>query len=321
MALLLSANNGSGRNGGIAQERRRPDEPLTKHALLLINPVAGRLSVQRPFPQVIRCLMDKGYWVSTLVSSKPGDLRRYAAQYGAQQDLIVCAGGDGTLHEVVSGLAEQNLHVPLGYLPCGSTNDFALSRGISTDLLLTSAAIASGHSSRQDIGRFNGQFFTYIASFGAFTWMGYTTDQAEKNRIGYAAYLRDGARSMGRLGPVPMKICADGQTCEGDYLFGTICNATVLGGILHLPEETVDLNDGKLELLLIRAPQSLADLEQLIRNLLAGRFSNPHVLLLQGERFTIENRTQVEWSLDGESSGAFAEAEVAAVPGFLELRN
>lgn len=292
-----------------------------QNALLLINPVAGRKTVQHHLTQIIRILMNKGYLVTTMVSSCPGEVTEFAKRYGGNYDLLVCAGGDGTLHEAVNGLAKGEHQTPLGYIPCGSTNDFATSHGLQTDRLKSACAIADGRSQIYDIGRFNGQYFTYVAAFGAFTWMAYTTDQSIKNRIGYGAYLLDGARDLNRLKPLPMRLTVDNSTIyEGEYLYGSISNSSSVGGIIDFPNTMVDLCDGKFEVFLVKAPKSFLELEQTIHCILVQDFSHPNLILCQGSDIVIENLAYKEWCLDGESSGVFETAHIMPVPGFLCLR-
>ena len=151
--------------------------PLDKSAMLIINPVSGKKLVLRYIPDIIRRLMDAGYMVSTFITSRRGEATEFVQSYGAGQQLICCTGGDGTLNEVLTGLARENLDVPLGYIPCGSTNDFANSHKLSTDIPTAAARIADGKRQRYDIGRFGEHFFSYVAAFGAFSWLSYTTDQ------------------------------------------------------------------------------------------------------------------------------------------------
>ena len=291
-----------------------------KHALLLVNPVSGRKLVQRYLTQIIRSLMDAGYLLTTVVTAAQGEATEMAAAYGGSMDLVVCAGGDGTLNETISGLAKAELHVPVGYIPCGSTNDFANSHSLTTDIPTAVQCIAAGHRSFYDVGRFGERYFAYLAAFGAFSWMGYSTDQELKNQLGLMAYLLELAKDFGQNKAVHMRFTVDGKVYEDDYIFGAITNTGSVVGILELPKDFANTCDGKVELFLVREPKNLLELESVIRCLMAEDFNNPLLTLVQGEKILVENPEGRPWSLDGESSGEFHEATVSVLPGFLELQ-
>ena len=291
-----------------------------KRALFLVNPVAGRKTIQRYLADCIRSLMDAGYMVTTMVTAARGEAVQYAKAYGKFYDLVVCAGGDGTLNETVTGLVHGGRQVPVGYIPCGTTNDFCSSRGLPRDIPSAIEHIASGTRRTYDIGCFEDQYFTNVALFGAFSWMAYTTDQARKNRLGYGAYVLDGMRDLSRLKPIHMRITADGETLEDDYLLGAVSNAGSLGGYLDLSEQGVDYADGLLELVLVKAPRSLAELDQLVRCIVANDFSAPCLTLRHAKDITVCNPPELQWSLDGEQSGIYETAHIRVLPRYLELQ-
>ena len=187
--------------------------------------------------------MDAGYLVTTMVTAERGEATQYAKTYGKFYDLVVCAGGDGTLNETVTGLAESHANVPVGYIPCGTTNDFSASHGLPKDIPGAMQGIVSEQRARYDVGCFADQYFVGVALFGAFSWMAYTTDQTKKNKLGYHAYVLDGMRDLSRLKPIHMHLEADGETLEDDYLFGAVSNAYNLGGYLDLSATGVDLSE------------------------------------------------------------------------------
>lgn len=291
-----------------------------KPALLIINPVSGKRMVLRNVAQIIRVLMDAGYKVTTMITGKKGDGTAFAASFGRDYQLVCCTGGDGTLNEVIHGLATANIDVPLGYIPCGSTNDFAASHGLSTDIIEAAEHIASGYSTRYDIGCFGGRHFTYVAAFGAFSWLSYTTDQNMKNVLGHTAYILDAIKDLYKIKPLHMKVTADGVTHEDDYIFGAICNTTSVAGTITLPSAMVDTADGVFEVLLVKMPKTMLELEMIIRGLLSQDYSCPNIDLFQAKELDIENPPELEWSLDGEASGVMDKAHVSVIPRFLNLR-
>ena len=290
-------------------------------ALILINPVSGRKTAQHVLLQTIKTLADGGYVSTVMVSSGRGDICSFAKEYGGEYDLLTVLGGDGTLHEAVHGLLLSGAKVPVGYIPCGSTNDFAISHKMSTNSLEAAKAIVATKGRVYDIGRFNDDVFTYLAAFGAFTWMAYTTDQEAKNVLGYGAYILDGAAAgLNRLKPIPMKITADGEVFEGEFLYGTVSNSYSVGGVFEFPKETVDVCDGMFEVFLIRTPENIQELQSTVSAILSGDYDNTNIVFRKAKDIYISNPTQCEWALDGESSGPFGDAHIQAVPGFLCLR-
>ena len=298
------------------------NEPMiayTKKALFIVNPVSGKKQILRHIPEIIRIFMDAGYLVTTAVTACRGEATALAERYGRDFDLIFCAGGDGTLNETLSGLVKADLRVPLGYIPCGSTNDFAISRSLSTDILTQARRIAAGESRRYDIGRFGDHFFSYVAAFGAFSWLSYTTDQNLKNVLGHTAYILDGIKDLSKIKPLHVKITADGAVHEGDYLFGAVSNSTSIAGTLELPSDIVNTLDGKFEVLLVKTPKTLVDLEMTLRGLFTQDYSCPFIDFFQAADIFVENPEGLEWALDGEGPGIYDAVHISPVPGFLTL--
>lgn len=295
---------------------------FSKRAMLIINPVSGKKLVLRYIPQIIRTLMDSGYVVSTFVTAKRGEASDLAARFGREYDLVCCTGGDGTLNEVLNGLARENIRVPLGYIPCGSTNDFALSRHLAADIPTAAKNIASGTIRKYDIGRFGDHYFSYVAAFGAFSWLSYTTDQNLKNVLGHTAYIIDAIKDVYKIKPLHVCLTADGTVHEDDYIFGAICNSTSVAGTIELPASLVDTCDGKLEVLLIKMPKTILELDGIIRALFTQEYaSSSFIDFFQAQDIQIQNAKELEWSLDGESSGQFVRASISVLPGFLELKS
>lgn len=291
-----------------------------KRALFVVNPVAGRRTIQKHMPDCIRALMNAGYLVTTMVTAERGEATQYAKTYGKFYDLVVCAGGDGTLNETVSGLVRSQTNVPVGYIPCGTTNDFSASRGLPRDISGAMKGIVNGQRQRYDVGCFGDRYFVNVAIFGAFSWMAYTTDQSRKNKLGYTAYLLDAMKELSRLKPIHMRFCADGVWLEDDYLLGAVSNAPKLGGIIELPADRVDLCDGLLELVLVRMPRSATELDTAVRGVLSHDFTNPFLTMVQAREIHVENPPKLQWSLDGEKSGYYETIEICALPGFLDLQ-
>ena len=292
-----------------------------KPALLIVNPVSGKKLVQRSLGQIVRKLMDAGYLVTVCVTSRRGEAAELAEALGGDYELVCCAGGDGTLNETLTGLARGDHRVPLGYLPCGSTNDFALSHGLSPDLKTAAAAIVSGRSRRYDVGRFcSDSYFSYVAAFGAFSWLSYTTDQNAKNLLGHTAYILDGIKDLPKVKPNRVRLTADGQVYEGSFLFGAVCNTLSIAGTLTLPEKEVDTCDGVFEVLLVREPKTLAEFQEIVTGLLTHDYSSLLLDFFHAREIVAECPPDMDWTVDGEFPGHFDTVRISPLPGFLELR-
>lgn len=290
-----------------------------KSALLIVNPVSGKKAVFKFLPQIIRRFMDEGYIVTTMVTGGHGDAEEFAAKYGPEYDLICCTGGDGTLNQTLSGIAKAGLNVPLGYIPCGSTNDFALAHGLSSDIMQAAERLLTADCSTYDIGRFGDRYFSYVAAFGAFSWLSYTTDQNLKNLLGHTAYILDGIKDLPKVKPYHVKLTADGRVYEGDYIFGAICNTTSIAGTIELPASLVNTCDGLFEVLLIKTPKNISEFELTLRGLIMQDYSYPNIEFFHARDIYIENPASLEWALDGEESGPFETVRVSVMPGFLKL--
>ncbi len=294
---------------------------MDKKMLLIINPVAGRKLIQKMILPVVRRFMDAGYLVSLCVTGKKKEATELVRQHGAGVDLIVAAGGDGTLNEAVAGIIYEGLDVPVGYLPCGTVNVFAAAQGIPTEILAAAEAVAGGTVRSVDLGSFNDRFFTTSASFGAFTRASYSTDQELKNHLGYGAYILDSANDLSKLRTWPVRMELDGTPLEGEYIFGSISNTQSIVGVIHFPPALVDVCDGKFEVLLVKKPQTLTDWQQIIYALLSKDYnSSPLITLRQASHILVDNPEDLIWSLDGEGSEPSGRIEIQALPGALHLQ-
>ena len=271
---------------------------------LIVNPNAGTRQGRRFLPDIIAAFNREGWICSVYLTEKRGDAAVYAREHTGGADLVAACGGDGTFNEVITGLLQGGLSVPVGYLPCGSTNDFAAGLGIPASPMKACAAILGGSPRRLDAGLFgDSRYFCYTASFGLFTQVSWSTPQNVKNVLGHAAYILEGIRSLADVRPVHMKITADGQEYENDYLFGAVCNSTSLGGVLKLENSAVHMNDGLFEALFIPFPPDLLVLNRVLTALRTHHYDDPSLRFLRASSFTFEGSPDVKWTLDGEEAG------------------
>lgn len=277
---------------------------MEKKLLFIVNPRAGRTKSRAPLFDAVSVFSEEGYHVRVMETKRHGDASDFAARFGADYDLVVCHGGDGTLNETVNGVMriEKEKRPPLSYLPGGSTNDFAASLSIPSDPV-KAAQNAMRHTPRDlDVGVFGERNFVYVASFGAFTRTAYRVEQDIKNMFGHFAYLLEGVRDIETLRPYHMKITTDaGEVFDGEYLFGAVSNSTSLAGLMKLPGAAVDLSDGRFELLLVPVPKSPQDLQKLIRAVAYQDYGSSEGLIFRHVRHVVaETQETIPWTLDGE---------------------
>lgn len=268
--------------------------------MLIINPVSGRRTSLRFLPDIIRIFTDNDYVVSVFPTGKRGDATEFARLYASEFDIVVTIGGDGTLNETLTGLILGECTTPVGYIPSGSTNDFASCHGISSDMLTAAMNIVNGTARQIDIGKFGDKYFSYVSAFGAFSWLSYTTSQNLKNVLGHSAYLIDAVKDLPKLKSYHLKFIDGGFTYEGDYIFGAVCNSTSVAGTFTLPSNMVDTSDGKFEVLLVHKPQSLIDWQSILNGVFTQDYSSYFLDLFQVDSLSIEAPSSLDWSLDGE---------------------
>jgi len=290
-----------------------------KKLLFIVNPRAGKTKSTAPLFDAVAAFSRAGYLVRVFVTEAGGQARDIAAKWGGQYDLVVCAGGDGTLNETISGLMQLEQRPPLGYLPNGSTNDFAASLHLHTTVATAARAVAGGIPYSLDIGRHNDRYFAYVASFGAFTRSSYSASQAAKNALGHFAYILEGLGDLDSLRPYRCAIDADGEHFEGDFIFGAVCNSTSLGGLVKLDPKHVSMNDGTLELLLLRMPKTALDLQNLITAMTRMQYDYPGVIFRHVKNVVLTTNENISWSLDGEYAASAPRVEIQCLPGAIEL--
>ena len=272
-----------------------------KKMLFVMNPYAGQRRANRYLADILTIFNRAGYDVTVYMTDGPGDGARAVEERAAEMDLIACCGGDGTFNETVTGMLRAGRDIPLGYIPAGSTNDFASSLRLPSNVLEAARAIVEGEPRRYDVGSFGQRYFTYVASFGAFTRASYATPQNVKNALGHTAYLLEGIQELSQLKNVHVRLELDEDiVVEDDFLFGAISNSTSVGGLLTLDPKQVDMGDGKFELLLVRAPQDVTELSECIRALRTQKYNCRMITFLSASRVRIMASADMDWTLDGE---------------------
>ena len=259
---------------------------------------------------IISLFNQAGYETLVHMTQGQGDATRIVAKRAAQCDLIVCCGGDGTFNETVSGILQAGVDVPVGYIPAGSTNDFAASLKLSGVVMQAAQDILDGEPAVYDIGKFGDRYFSYVASFGAFTRASYTTPQSIKNALGHTAYLLEGISELSQIKNEHVRMEIDGQVVEDDFLFGAISNSTSVGGILTLSPDMVDLADGQLEILLVRAPRNLTELAECVQAVQTQKYECAMITFRSAKKVRIFANPFMPWTLDGEREEGHEQVDV-----------
>ena len=278
--------------------------------LLIINPVAGRNQAQADLFKMVRVFSEHDCEVTVYPTRGPQDCTRKVLADAGRFDLVVCCGGDGTLNEMVSGMMQREEPVPMGYIPLGSTNDFAASLHLPSHVEEAALRCVEGTAFHMDVGSLNDRYFNYIAAFGAFTEASYATPQQIKNALGHLAYIMEGVKSLGRLQPIHVRITADGEAFEEDYLFGAVTNTVSLGGVLRLDPSRVLLDDGMYELLLVKNPQNPAEAQAMLSALMLQNYDGPLVRMLRASDILFESNHEISWTIDGEFGGSFSTTHI-----------
>ena len=294
---------------------------LLQKLLFIYNPTSGKGRVAEGLSAVLDVFTKHGWLTTAYPTQCRGDAARVARELAHDYDRIVCAGGDGTLSETVTGLMHTDNPPLLGYLPFGSTNDCAVTLNLPT-VPARAAAIAAGEGVPRpsDIGKLNGQPFVYVAAFGAFTNVAYATPQDLKNAFGHLAYVMEGIASLPTITPLHLRVEYDGQVLEDDFYFGMVTNALSIGGVKPPKIEAVVLDDGLFEVNLVKKPVNLADVANGFQSLLSPTGPGSGSLIhLQTSHLVITSETPIPWTLDGEYGGEHKVTEIEICPRALTI--
>lgn len=282
-----------------------------KKMLFIFNPRSGKAQIKNRLLEILDIFTKAGYEIMVHVTQHPKDAMEVAAAQGNDVDLVVCSGGDGTLNETISGLMELGELPDLGYIPAGSTNDFASSLKIPKDMGDAARAIVEGEPYPVDIGCFCGdRFFVYIAAFGAFTEVSYLTPQDKKNVLGHQAYMLEGVKSLASIKSYRMRVECEEIVLEGEFIFGMVTNTISVGGFKGLVTQNVALNDGEFEVLLIRTPKTPMDLSNIVNYMFLKEEPNEYVHKFRTKSLRMVSEEPVDWVLDGEFGGTCTDVEI-----------
>lgn len=281
-----------------------------KKMLFVMNPYSGMRRAARYLPDIIGMFNRAGFEVITHMTGGQGDAVEVVRNAASRVDVVVCCGGDGTFNETISGILRSGVDVPVGYIPAGSTNDFATSLRLPTNILQAARDIIDGEPVAYDVGKFGDRYFSYVASFGAFTKASYATPQSVKNALGHTAYVLEGINELSQIRKEHVRLEIDGQVVEDDFIFGAISNSTSVGGILTLDPKQVDMADGKLEILLVRMPVDLQEISECIKAVQSQKYNCAMITFRSAEKIKVYADPFMPWTLDGEREEGHALVDV-----------
>ena len=295
--------------------------------LLIINPRSGKTKKSNFFKEIIDIVRESGTDPEVKYTEYTGHATEIAKE-ASGYERVICMGGDGTLNEVCNGLLkiDKESRPKLGYIPAGSTNDFAQGIGLPKNIKKSAKLAISDELAPIDLGSFkteNGQrTFSYVASFGAFTKISYATSQDIKNKFGHFAYIFEGVKSLSDLNnfkPFKLRIETKDTVLEQEYIFGAITNSTSLGGLVKLDKKHVKVNDGLFELLLIRTPKGFVALADTVRQVLSKKYNFDRIIFSHTDKITLTAEKPLDWTLDGEYAGSAANIDIKVLPSAVDF--
>ena len=294
---------------------------MKKKMLFIYNPRAGKSQIRSNLLDMIDIFVKAGYEVTAYPTQAQGDgIRAVTERQIGYYDMIACSGGDGTLDEVVTGMMQCEKRLPIGYVPAGTTNDFAGSLGIPRSMEKAARVIVDGRSFRCDVGGFNENIFVYIAAFGLFTDVSYETRQDMKNVLGHMAYVLEGMRKLSKVKSYALKVTSGDKVIKGDFIFGMITNSLSVGGFKKITGDNVKLDDGVFEVTLIKRPGNPVELNTIMAALLNRNIDTDLMECFTASDLQIESEEEIAWTLDGEFGGRHSRAEIRNYKQALEIR-
>lgn len=293
---------------------------MGRRMFFIYNPRAGKAQIRSNLLDIIDIFVKAGYEVTVYPTQAAGDAVKAVRERREGFDIVVCSGGDGTLDEVVTGMMQSEEKLPIGYVPAGSTNDFANSLKIPKNMSKAADVIVNGVNFSCDIGEFNQDSFIYVAAFGIFTDVSYETKQDIKNVLGHAAYLIEGVKRLPTVRSYPLKISYAERVIEGEFLYGMITNSYSVGGFKGIIGQDISLDDGEFEVTLIKKPSNPLELNNIVMAMVDKRVNSEHIYSFKTSRLIVESEKPLAWTLDGEFGGEHLKAVIENRRRALQIR-
>ena len=283
---------------------------MSKRLLFVFNPRSGKGQIKNELFDIIDVFVKAGYEVVVHPTQGTMDACKCVKELAERMDLIVCSGGDGTLNEVVTAIEEVKVNVPVGYIPAGSTNDFANSLDIPKNMMNAAKNIIDGKLYSLDVGTFNDETFVYVAAFGMLSEVSYETNQNLKNILGHLAYILKGAQKIFDMKGHKVRIEANGNVYEDEYIHGMITNSYSVGGFQNITGTDIEMDDGLFEVTLIKKPKNVIELNEIIFTLLSAYDNSDMIDTFKTHRLEVFSEEPLAWTLDGEFGGEITYAKI-----------
>lgn len=274
-----------------------------KKMIFIYNPNAGKGLLKPKLSDILDIFVKSGFEVTVYPTQSYRDAYKKVSKLKDEFELVVCSGGDGTLDEVVTGMMQRKNKIPIGYIPTGTTNDFANSLHIPKDILSAADVAVNGKVFSCDVGSFNDDIFVYIAAFGLFTDVSYQTKQNVKNVLGHLAYVLEGVKRLYNIPSYKIKVTHDDEVIEDEFVFGMVTNSRSVGGFRNMIGKKVVFDDGEFEVTLIKMPKNPIELQEIIASLLIEQINTKHMYTFKASQITFESVEEIPWTLDGEFGG------------------
>lgn len=274
-----------------------------KKMLFIYNPNSGMGLLKPKLSDVLDIFVKGGYDVTVYPTQRYHDAYRKTETYEEYYDMVVCSGGDGTLDEVVSAMQMRSEQVPIGYIPAGTTNDFASSLHISKNILEAADTVVNGVPFPCDVGTFNKDYFIYVAAFGLFTDVSYETKQSMKNVLGHLAYVLEGTKRIFNIPSYRIKVTHDGEEIEDEFIYGMVTNSRSVGGFRGIIGRNVKFDDGEFEITLIKTPKNPLELNDLLGAIVMRQINPDRMYSFRSGTIRFESVEEIPWTLDGEFGG------------------
>ncbi len=282
----------------------RKGKTMATKTLFIYNPHSGKAMIRHYLVDILDVFSKGSLEVTVYPTRRHGDATGKVLRDAGDYDLIACCGGDGTLDEVVTGMMRRKKKIPIGYIPAGTTNDFAKSLKIPTNMTAAAKMIVQGNRFQTDIGSFNDDSFVYIAAFGIFTDVSYETDQQVKNVLGHMAYILEGAKRVGTYPSYRFSIRANNMLIEDEFLYGMVTNSMSVGGFANITGSNVQMDDGLYEVTLIKNPKTVMEFNEIMVALVSGRIDTHMIYCFKAPQIEFESEESIAWTLDGEYGGS-----------------
>lgn len=291
-----------------------------KKLLIITNPRSGKGKIKNDLLKIIEIFSNADFDVTVYPTKRQGDatIKVMSIRNGKYDRIVVC-GGDGTLNEVITGIMRKGLDCTLGYIPYGTLNEWSSGLKISRNPVIAASDIVTGVETNLDVGKFDDKYFSYTASFGAFTEASYSAPQEIKNVLGQAAYFFEGIKSLSNIKPIHLKFTCNDREIEDDFLFGAISNSMSVGGIVKFNDSVVKLNDGMFEVLLIKNPTNILQFQSIVDGILRKDLSRDGIEFFHTNEITVIGGTNVPWTLDGEFAEGKESIVLANIPSAIRL--